>query len=140
MSASEVRPKVTTEEEQELKFKSKYPGLAQKGAGSLLLQKRLNRGHKFFDSGDYNVARAKILQHKATPAQAQADEEMLHESTGEVIATPESVPAVRKKSMAGEAVVELGGPSHPLVLSPRASQVLSSATTRMDKNPSLSLS
>ncbi|VDN16787.1 unnamed protein product [Dibothriocephalus latus] len=120
-----------------MKFKSKYPGLAQKGAGSLLLQKRLNRGHKFFDSGDYNVARAKILQHKATPAQAQTDEEMLHESTGEVIATPESVPAVRKKSMAGEAAAaaEFCCPSHPPIVSPRASQVLSPATSRVDKNP-----
>ncbi|KAL7063678.1 hypothetical protein AAHC03_02014 [Spirometra sp. Aus1] len=138
MSASEVRPQMTTEEEQELKFKSKYPGLAQKGAGSLLLQKRLNRGHKFFDSGDYNVARAKISQQRSTPAQARTDEEMLHESTGEVIATPESVPAVRKKSMVGEAAAELLGPSHPLVVSPRASQVLSSATTRMDKSSTLS--
>uniref|UniRef100_A0A5K3FPT9 cAMP-regulated phosphoprotein 19 n=1 Tax=Mesocestoides corti TaxID=53468 RepID=A0A5K3FPT9_MESCO len=102
MSASDVK---TAPEEQELEFKAKYPRLAQKGASSMLLQKRLNRGHKFFDSGDYNMARAKTARQKCTSvdeskATEAEQEEMLQESTGVTIATPESVPAVRKKSMA----------------------------------------
>ncbi|KAK4470055.1 hypothetical protein MN116_006521 [Schistosoma mekongi] len=87
------------EEEQENKLKAKYPGLNRQGVGSLLLQKRLNRGHKYFDSGDYNMARAKILQQQKHVLPPQTEEAILHESTGETMATPESVPAVRKKSI-----------------------------------------
>ncbi|VDD76802.1 unnamed protein product [Mesocestoides corti] len=168
MSASDVKTAPKSQEEQELEFKAKYPRLAQKGASSMLLQKRLNRGvtlplavveihfasisgacfgcvgntssllptphsrsmalmrvlfffhfndapltgcvpcpfqHKFFDSGDYNMARAKTARQKCTSvdeskATEAEQEEMLQESTGVTIATPESVPAVRKKSMA----------------------------------------
>ncbi|VDM16039.1 unnamed protein product [Hydatigera taeniaeformis] len=89
-----------SQEEQESELKAKYPGLAQKGAASMLLQKRLNRGHKFFDSGDYNMARAKTAQQKSmTEEEAIEKEEILQESTGVTIATPESVPTVRRKSM-----------------------------------------
>lgn len=57
--------------------------------------------HKFFDSGDYNMARAKTAHQKSTTEEEAIEkEEMLHESTGVTIATPESVPAVRRKSMA----------------------------------------
>lgn len=89
----------SVEEEEENKFKSKYPGLDQRGVGSLMLQKRLNRGHKYFDSGDYNMAKAKILKQKPHVLPAQTEEAILHESTGDTIATPDSVPAVRKKSV-----------------------------------------
>ncbi|KAF7244055.1 hypothetical protein EG68_09826 [Paragonimus skrjabini miyazakii] len=90
---------VSAEEEQECKLKAKYPGLNREGVGSLMLQKRLNRGHKYFDSGDYNMARAKILQQKTHVLPPQTEEAILHDSTGETMATPDSVPAVRKKSM-----------------------------------------
>ncbi|CAL8070946.1 unnamed protein product [Calicophoron daubneyi] len=90
---------VSIEEEEESKLKAKYPGLSRKGVGSLILQKRLNRGHKFFDSGDYNMAKAKMLQQKTHVLPPQTEEAILHESTGETMATPDSVPAVRKKSM-----------------------------------------
>ncbi|TPP65385.1 cAMP-regulated phosphoprotein 19-A [Fasciola gigantica] len=90
---------VSIEEEQECKLKAKYPGLNKPGAGSLILQKRLNRGHKFFDSGDYNMARAKMQQQKTHVLPPQTEEAILHDSTGETMATPDSVPAVRKKSM-----------------------------------------
>ncbi|CAH8582137.1 unnamed protein product [Schistosoma rodhaini] len=89
----------SVEEELESKIKSKYPGLNKQGVGSLLLQKRLNRGHKYFDSGDYNMARAKILQQQKHVLPPQTEEAILHESTGETMATPDSVPAVRKKSI-----------------------------------------
>ncbi|KAH9287225.1 cAMP-regulated phosphoprotein 19 [Echinococcus granulosus] len=102
MSASDVKASVTSQEEQESELKAKYPGLAQRGAASMLLQKRLNRGHKFFDSGDYNMARAKTAQQKSTTEEEAIEkEEILQESTGVTIATPESVPAVRRKSMVG---------------------------------------
>ncbi|VDK36908.1 unnamed protein product [Taenia asiatica] len=56
--------------------------------------------HKFFDSGDYNMARAKTAQQKSTTEEEAIEkEEILQESTGVTIATPESVPAVRRKSM-----------------------------------------
>ncbi|CAH8856175.1 unnamed protein product [Trichobilharzia szidati] len=87
------------EDEQESKLKAKYPGLNRQGVGSLILQKRLNRGHKYFDSGDYNMARAKILQQQKHVLPPQTEEAILHESTGETMATPDSVPAVRKKSI-----------------------------------------
>ncbi|VEL30035.1 unnamed protein product, partial [Protopolystoma xenopodis] len=99
-------PASSTEEEQEFKLRAKYP-LNRQGIGSLILQKRLNKGHKYFDSGDYNMAKAKILAHKACVLPAQTEEAILHESTGETMATPDSVPAVRKKSLfpsTGEAV------------------------------------
>uniref|UniRef100_B3GUY0 Alpha-endosulfine n=1 Tax=Schistosoma japonicum TaxID=6182 RepID=B3GUY0_SCHJA len=89
----------SVEEEQENKLKTKYPGLNRQGVGSLLLQKRLNRGHKYFDSGDYNMSRAKILQQQKHVLPPQTEEAILHESTGETMATPDSVPAVRKKSI-----------------------------------------
>ncbi|CAH8591279.1 unnamed protein product [Schistosoma bovis] len=89
----------SVEEELESKIKAKYPGLNKQGVGSLLLQKRLNRGHKYFDSGDYNMARAKILQQQKHVLPPQTEEAILHESTGETMATPDSVPAVRKKSI-----------------------------------------
>ncbi|CAH8590935.1 unnamed protein product [Heterobilharzia americana] len=99
--ASSVTVNVTgsIEDEQESKLKAKYPGLNRQGVGSLILQKRLNRGHKYFDSGDYNMARAKILQQQKHVLPPQTEEAILHESTGETMATPDSVPAVRKKSI-----------------------------------------
>ena len=44
---------------EEAKLKAKYPGLKARGGSSFLAQKKLQRGHKFFDSGDYNVVKGK---------------------------------------------------------------------------------
>lgn len=91
--------------------------------------------HKFFDSGDYNMARAKHRLSSAVGAEGQQqgqqedqqgqqqtkahEDLLLQEATGVTIATPESVPAVRRKSM----VAELGGGANgPLsTRSPRGS-------------------
>ncbi|GAB1606204.1 cAMP-regulated phosphoprotein 19-like [Argonauta hians] len=56
-----VQPQVKNviEHQEEAKLKAKYPNLQIKGGGSALLQKRLQRGFKYFDSGDYNMAKAK---------------------------------------------------------------------------------
>lgn len=51
--------KLTIEQEQEQKLRSKYPN-PQKSGGSAFIQKMLHKGNKkYFDSGDYNMARSK---------------------------------------------------------------------------------
>lgn len=54
----EQRPE-DAEGQEEAKLKAKYPGLKARGGSSFLAQKKLQRGHKFFDSGDYNVVKGK---------------------------------------------------------------------------------
>jgi len=58
--------KVQIEREQEQKLKAKYPQGARPaptvpggGGHSAFLQKRLAKGQKYFDSGDYNMAKQK---------------------------------------------------------------------------------
>lgn len=46
------------EKEEEVKLRSKYPGVRGPGS-STFLQQRLSRGQRYFDSGDYNMAKAK---------------------------------------------------------------------------------
>lgn len=79
------------EKQEEEKLKAKYPHAGrQPGGHSAFLQKRLQKGQKYFDSGDYQMAKQKtggikqIFANKVT--------------TGEAIPTPESVP-VRKTSI-----------------------------------------
>lgn len=59
--------------EEEKKLKAKHPCIQR--PGSEFLQKRLQRGQKYFDSGDYNMAKASTnstikLPDNATPATA----------------------------------------------------------------------
>ncbi|XP_064620318.1 cAMP-regulated phosphoprotein 19-like [Lineus longissimus] len=94
---------------EEEKFKQKYPGVNKNRAVPTMLQKRLHKGMKYFDSGDYNMAKdsAKkkglglMMPPACTPQETklQADQEkaILQESTGGTIPTPENVPA-RKTS------------------------------------------
>lgn len=82
----------TAELEEEAKFKSRYPQNMRPG-GSLFLQKRLNKGQKYFDSGDYNMAKAKGS--KAAPRVPPA---IPQNPTGETIPTVESLPP-RKTSL-----------------------------------------
>ena len=56
---------------EEEKLKSKFPNLPgsgkpARGGHSSFLQKRLAKGAKFFDSGDYNVARCFIFYNLLT--------------------------------------------------------------------------
>ncbi|KAL5005232.1 hypothetical protein ScPMuIL_018688 [Solemya velum] len=83
---------VMVEQEEEAKLKEKYPNI-KTGGGSALLHKRLQRGQKFFDSGDYNMAKAKMKTVKKP-----VEKTMLQESTGETIPTPENLPP-RKPSL-----------------------------------------
>ncbi|XP_074650269.1 uncharacterized protein LOC141905328 [Tubulanus polymorphus] len=84
---------------EEEKFKSKYPMYNNAGAGNTLLQKRLHRGQKakFFDSGDYNMAKAK-QSGKGVKKAIPGEKLLPQESTGHTIPTVENVP-VRKTSI-----------------------------------------
>ncbi|EDW62778.1 alpha-endosulfine [Drosophila virilis] len=84
MAASRIEELERIEEK---KLMPKYPSGLPSGH-SVFLQKRLHKGHKFFDSGDYQMAKQigvkQILANKAI--------------TGDIIPTPETVP-VRKYSI-----------------------------------------
>ncbi|KAL3313961.1 hypothetical protein Ciccas_007434 [Cichlidogyrus casuarinus] len=75
----------------------RYPNLnIQPTLGPYLLQKRISR--KFFDSGDYNMAKAQILQYTTYKLAPHMEEAILYHSTGEMIATPDTVAALKKKA------------------------------------------
>jgi len=92
--------KVDIEKLEEQKLKSKFPGMPARPAGagggghSAFLQKRLAKGQKYFDSGDYQMAKQKGRMGRnpmAMPILAQPP-------TGECHPTPDTVPA-RKTSI-----------------------------------------
>lgn len=84
------------EKQEEAKLKAKYGGNVglggPRGLGghSAFLQKRLQKGQKYFDSGDYQMAKQKGGGVKQVFANKVP--------TGEAIPTPETVP-VRKTSI-----------------------------------------
>ncbi|XP_069505836.1 alpha-endosulfine isoform X2 [Ambystoma mexicanum] len=83
---------VPPEKAEEQKLKAKYPSLGQKPGGSDFLMKRLQKG-KYFDSGDYNMAKAK-MKNKQLPNAGQ-DKNLV---TGDHIPTPQDLPQ-RKSSL-----------------------------------------
>lgn len=93
----EIPPPKAVEKEEEAKLRAKYPGL--KGPGSNpLLQKRLAKGQpKYFDSGDYAMAKAGVGGKKALPT-GQKLFYMGGTETGSAHPTPESIPH-RKASL-----------------------------------------
>lgn len=84
------------EKMEEEKLKAKYPqaigGLGRPGGHSAFLQKRLQKGQKFFDSGDYQMAKQKTGGGMAKQIFANKI------PTGEAIPTPDTVP-MRKTSI-----------------------------------------
>jgi hypothetical protein len=92
-------------EEQKLRAKYAQVNRPQGGAGggghSLFLQKRLAKGQKYFDSGDYQMAKQKS-RIPGVPAAAGrsglAIPVLTSPPTGETIPTPDTVPA-RKSSI-----------------------------------------
>ncbi|XP_043935993.1 alpha-endosulfine isoform X1 [Protopterus annectens] len=90
---SQEKEAVTPEKAEEAKLKAKYPNLGQKPGGSEFLMKRLQKGQKYFDSGDYNMAKANI-KNKQLPAAGQ-DKNLV---TGDHIPTPQDLPQ-RKSSL-----------------------------------------
>lgn len=91
-----LSPKEAEKKEEE-KLRAKYPnvpggpGSRLMGGHSAFLQKRLAKGQKYFDSGDYQMAKQKKdkLPIKAPHPFA---------GTGEAIPTPDTIP-VRKTSI-----------------------------------------
>ncbi|XP_073999009.1 endosulfine alpha [Rhodnius prolixus] len=79
---------------EEAKLKAKYP-LAGGAGHSAFLQKKLAKGQKYFDSGDYQMAR-QTSNVAAKTRQVQAP--IFNFGTGDAIPTPESVP-IRKTSI-----------------------------------------
>ncbi|KAL7879257.1 hypothetical protein AOLI_G00102310 [Acnodon oligacanthus] len=84
---------ICPERSEEAKLKAKYPHLSGKAGGSDLLRKRLQKGQKYFDSGDYNMAKAKIKNKQLPAAQTEKTE-----ITGDHIPTPQDLPQ-RKPSL-----------------------------------------
>ncbi|KAJ8398433.1 hypothetical protein AAFF_G00426880 [Aldrovandia affinis] len=78
---------------EEAKLKAKYPNLGQKPGAPDFLMKRLQKGQKYFDSGDYNMAKAKV-KNKQLPT-AGPDKNLV---TGDHIPTPQDLPQ-RKSSL-----------------------------------------
>ncbi|VDM33717.1 unnamed protein product [Hydatigera taeniaeformis] len=123
----------TPEQIAEEKLRAKYPNLVAQGPS--ILQKRLNRNVKYFDSGDYNMAKARCNNSqkagmlKANPTSSSTIPEVpadviAAQQTGDTIPTPENVPAVRKKAV--ELQHELQHQSH---LATTVTSVTSGAVT-----------
>lgn len=90
---------VVIEKQQENLLKQKYPQAARgrpamggappsSGGHSAFLQKRLAKGQKYFDSGDYQMAKQKS---RGAPG-ARLAMPVLAQPTGDTIPTPELVP------------------------------------------------
>ncbi|KAK2718261.1 cAMP-regulated phosphoprotein 19-like [Artemia franciscana] len=92
-SEEKVDPKEVLQREEE-KLKAKLPQLPNRPVGhSAFLQKRLAKGQKYFDSGDYNMARQ-----RGPTTTAPKFQPALQQPTGDTIPTPESIPS-RKTSI-----------------------------------------
>ncbi|KAH3836411.1 cAMP-regulated phosphoprotein 19-like [Dreissena polymorpha] len=111
----EAKDSASIEKEQEAKLKAKYGqlgGLVKKpGGGSAFLQKRLQKGQKYFDSGDYNMAKAKMNNPKR-PLAAK-EKLLLQESIGGAIPTPTEVEHMRRPSQVASKLVIEGGDGQP---------------------------
>ncbi|XP_020327999.1 cAMP-regulated phosphoprotein 19 [Oncorhynchus kisutch] len=86
---------LSPEKAEEVKLKARFPHLGAKPGGSDLLRKRIQKGQKFFDSGDYNMAKAKVQNKQQLPAVTPAEKA---EITGDHIPTPQDIPQ-RKPSI-----------------------------------------
>ena len=77
------------EKQQEKLLAAKYGNLKAKSGGSLLKKKLAGKGTKYFDSGDYNMARAEMQKQSKS---------LLHPSevTGAHMPTLEELPKSRK--------------------------------------------
>ncbi|KAL1285820.1 cAMP-regulated phosphoprotein 19 [Trichinella pseudospiralis] len=121
---SEVTENQSAEKLEEAKLFAKYPQVAKNMQMSQFLQKRLQQ-RKYFDSGDYNMAKAKGLKLNTLPATPSSVEiraprlsvivderDGSTSPTGMCIPTPDSIPH-RKSSIVSELVV--GTASSPIV-------------------------
>jgi len=102
----------TIERAEEQKLRAKYPqankpmppatggGPAGGGSGghSAFLQKRLAKGQKYFDSGDYQMAKQKVGPRGVAGRLTIPVQGVAQPPTGDTIPTPDTVPA-RKSSI-----------------------------------------
>ncbi|KAG8235805.1 hypothetical protein J437_LFUL014744 [Ladona fulva] len=89
---------------EEAKLKVKFPkSMLPMSGHSGFLQKRLAKGQKYFDSGDYQMAKQKL----PTTTKSRVPP-VLPFATGEAIPTPESVP-VRKTSIIQQSKLATSG-------------------------------
>ncbi|XP_063925110.1 alpha-endosulfine [Zophobas morio] len=101
-AAQEMSPH-DVEKIEEAKLKAKYANTATgpnagrlMGGHSAFLQKRLAKGQKYFDSGDYQMAKQKLGGVNKAPLKTPCSVPGF--ATGDAIPTPETVPA-RKTSI-----------------------------------------
>jgi len=100
------------EKDEEAKLKAKYPSVARPGPG--LLQKLLQKGQKYFDSGDYNMAKANNSSNsnlsKRLPASTLSQPPPPPAPpTGDTIPTPDCL-ATRKVSIHVQSKLATGAP------------------------------
>lgn len=102
-SLPSVEERATIEKQQEKILKSKYPanrgpmgltgaGAPAAGGHSAFLQKRLAKGAKYFDSGDYQMAQQKKGRAGGAPRVGLTMPVLAQPSTGDTIPTPDLVP------------------------------------------------
>ncbi|XP_070543032.1 alpha-endosulfine-like [Ptychodera flava] len=96
MEKSEGQQKPTVEQLEAAKLKAKYP-TAQRPGGSDFLRKRLQKGQRYFDSGDYNMAK-QTGKHSNKPNNGEKLPLPPQMQTGDTIPTPEDIPQ-RKSSL-----------------------------------------
>ncbi|XP_041465673.1 cAMP-regulated phosphoprotein 19-like [Lytechinus variegatus] len=82
--------KQSIEQMEEAKLKAKFGGLSKPG-GSQFLQKRLNKGMKYFDSGDYNMAKQSGKLGRRPLSGKPGGIPSAPKPTGEAIPTPDSI-------------------------------------------------
>ncbi|CAG2113871.1 unnamed protein product [Medioppia subpectinata] len=101
------------EKEEEEKLKAKYPHVQR--PGPQFLQKRLQKGQKFFDSGDYNMAKAaaktsnRLPQSKLSAVHIPEPSAPAPIPTGDTIPTPDCL-ANRKTSIHVQSKLVSGAP------------------------------
>ncbi|OQV11896.1 hypothetical protein BV898_13776 [Hypsibius exemplaris] len=83
-------PEQPSEEAALAEFRRKHPDLAAAPGNILQRKMRLERGHKYFDSGDYNMAKAKSVKEGVTLDIKLAEE--LDGEMGDDHPTPDSIP------------------------------------------------
>jgi len=101
--------------EEEAKLKAKYPSVQR--PGPQFLQKRLQKGQKFFDSGDYNMAKAaaksqkmRLPESKLSQINVNPPQQPLESvGTGDTIPTPDCL-ANRKTSIHVQSKLASAGP------------------------------
>ncbi|XP_013869023.1 cAMP-regulated phosphoprotein 19-A [Austrofundulus limnaeus] len=101
LEEQEMQDKVISPEKtEEAKLKARYPNLGARPVGPDFLRKRLQKGQKYFDSGDYNMAKAKI-KNKQLPSTPTEKTEI----TGEHIPTPQDLPQRKTSIVASKLAV-----------------------------------